>query len=244
MSGSIRCFTSKQNDQYSLEIEFSRGHLCSRLIGYWPHDHRGMVLVPTYKLVHDCQMMGQRGVLKAATTRHKRRTELTKLNQHDKTNIPSSTSLCKNSEDPPNNSSAYQQQTKTTSLLLKRMGSHCFQIWIVMMDTTGKSVLCPHTLWLTVRRSRCWPLPTIKHTQRSQRCEPWHSHVFDAHPRALVYHHDAMAVTHLQDLLGVGVVAGAERVGPQPLQQVKVLNNQGPVQAFTPDLLHKVNRGL
>lgn len=45
-----------------------------------------------------------------------------------------------------------------------------------------------------------------------------HSHVFDAHPRALVNDHDAMAVTHLQDFLSVGVVAGAERIGPQPLQ--------------------------
>lgn len=69
-----------------------------------------------------------------------------------------------------------------------------------------------------------------------------HIHVFDAHARTLIYHHDAMAVTHLQDLLGVWVVAGAERVGPQPLQQVKVLDNQGPVEAFTSNLQHKDER--
>lgn len=59
---------------------------------------------------------------------------------------------------------------------------------------------------------------------------------FDAHPRALVDDHDAVGVAQVHDLLGVGVVAGAEGVGPQPAQQVEVLHNQGPVQAFATDL--------
>lgn len=57
-----------KKDQYSLEIESSRGHLWSWLIGYWPHDHRGMVLVPTYKLVHNIQVMVQGGATKTAST--------------------------------------------------------------------------------------------------------------------------------------------------------------------------------
>lgn len=73
-------------------------------------------------------------------------------------------------------------------------------------------------------------------------CSVHHVHVFDAHARTLIDHHDAMAVAHLQDLLSVRVVAGAERVGPQPLQQVKVLDNQGPVEAFTSNLQHKDER--
>lgn len=47
-----------------------------------------------------------------------------------------------------------------------------------------------------------------------------------------------MAVTHLQDLLGVGVVAGAEGVGAQPLEQVEVLDNQRPIKPFPPNLQH------
>lgn len=59
---------------------------------------------------------------------------------------------------------------------------------------------------------------------------------FDAHPRALVDDHDAVGVAQVHDLLSVRVVAGAERVGPQPAQQVEILHNQGPVQAFATDL--------
>lgn len=33
-------------------------------------------------------------------------------------------------------------------------------------------------------------------------------------------------------------MAGAERVGPQPLQQVKVLDNQRPIKSLTPNLQH------
>lgn len=59
---------------------------------------------------------------------------------------------------------------------------------------------------------------------------------FDAHPWALIDDHDAVGVAQVHDLLSVGVVAGAERVGPQPAQQVEVLHNQGPVKAFATDL--------
>jgi hypothetical protein len=40
----------------------------------------------------------------------------------------------------------------------------------------------------------------------------------------------------VEDLLVVGVVGGAERVGAQPLHQVEVLHHQRPVEAFTADL--------
>lgn len=69
-----------------------------------------------------------------------------------------------------------------------------------------------------------------------------HLHVFDADSRALINHHDAVAVTHLQDLLSVGVVAGAEGVGSQPLEQVEVLDSQRPIKPFPPDLQH-IRRG-
>lgn len=59
---------------------------------------------------------------------------------------------------------------------------------------------------------------------------------FNPHSRALVDHHDAIGITQVHDLLSVGVVAGAERVCPQPAQQVEVLHNQGPVKAFAADL--------
>lgn len=35
-------------------------------------------------------------------------------------------------------------------------------------------------------------------------------HVFDAHSGALVYNHNAMAVSHLHDLLSIGVMTSAE----------------------------------
>lgn len=59
---------------------------------------------------------------------------------------------------------------------------------------------------------------------------------FNAHGWALVDHHDAVGIAQVHDLLGVGVVAGAEGVCPQPAQQVEVLHNQGPVQPFATDL--------
>lgn len=59
---------------------------------------------------------------------------------------------------------------------------------------------------------------------------------FNPHSRTLVDHHDAIGITQVHDLLSIGVVAGAERVCPQPAQQVEVLHNQGPVKAFAADL--------
>uniref|UniRef100_A0A8C2KB16 PLA2c domain-containing protein n=1 Tax=Cyprinus carpio TaxID=7962 RepID=A0A8C2KB16_CYPCA len=47
------------------------------------------------------------------------------------------------------------------------------------------------------------------------------SHVFDSHPRTLVYDDDAVPVGRLQDLLGVGIVTGAERVHSHPLHQIR-----------------------
>lgn len=67
-------------------------------------------------------------------------------------------------------------------------------------------------------------------------------HVLDANSWALIDHHDAVAVTHLQDLLCVRVVAGAERVGSQPLEQVEVLDNQRPIKSFPPNLQHIMRR--
>lgn len=51
-----------------LEIVFSRRHLCSGLIGYRPHDHRWVVLVSTYELIHDNQVVSEGGISKAAAT--------------------------------------------------------------------------------------------------------------------------------------------------------------------------------
>lgn len=59
---------------------------------------------------------------------------------------------------------------------------------------------------------------------------------FNPHSWALVDHHDAIGIAQVHDLLGIGVVAGAERVRPQPAQQVEVLHDQGPVEAFATDL--------
>jgi len=59
---------------------------------------------------------------------------------------------------------------------------------------------------------------------------------FNPHRRALVDHHDAVGIAQVHDLLSVGVVAGAEGVRPQPVQQVEVLHDQGPVEAFATDL--------
>ena len=63
-----------------------------------------------------------------------------------------------------------------------------------------------------------------------------HSRQHDAHTRALVDDHDPVAVTELQHLLRVGVVAGAEGVGAQPAKQVEVLHQQRPVKALPSDL--------
>ncbi|MPC12550.1 hypothetical protein E2C01_005249 [Portunus trituberculatus] len=55
--------------------------------------------------------------------------------------------------------------------------------------------------------------------------------------RALIHHHDALLVRHVHDLLGIGIVGGAETVCTQPLEQTKVLHHQRVVQALPSDLL-------
>lgn len=50
-----------------LEIEGCWRHLSCRLIGYRPHDHRGVVLIPPHQLLHNNQVMAQRGIFKAAS---------------------------------------------------------------------------------------------------------------------------------------------------------------------------------
>lgn len=62
------------------------------------------------------------------------------------------------------------------------------------------------------------------------------SHQHDAHARTLIDDHDPVAVAELHHLLGVGVVAGAEGVGPEPAQQAEILQQQGPVKALPSDL--------
>ena len=67
------------------------------------------------------------------------------------------------------------------------------------------------------------------HAQAAELGEPRsagsrHSHQHDAHARALVDDYDPVAVTELQHLLCVGVMAGAEGVGAQPAKQVEVLH--------------------
>lgn len=69
-------------------------------------------------------------------------------------------------------------------------------------------------------------------------------HVFDAHSGALVYNYDAMAVGHLQDLLSVRVVTGAERVCAHPLHQVEIFHDERPVKALPSNLPHKRKRLL
>lgn len=64
------------------------------------------------------------------------------------------------------------------------------------------------------------------------------------HARALVDHHNAVGVTQVHDLLSIGVVAGTEGVCPQPAQQVEVLNDQCPVQAFATNLRRTTNQTL
>ena len=63
-----------------------------------------------------------------------------------------------------------------------------------------------------------------------------HSRQHDAHTRALVDDHDPLAVTGLQHLLRVGVVASAESVDAQPAKQVEVLHQQRPVKALPSNL--------
>lgn len=82
------------------------------------------------------------------------------------------------------------------------------------------------------------------HLERAQRGAGQLLRQFDAHPRALVDDRDAVGVAQVHDLLGVGVVAGPERVGPQPAQQVEILHYQGPVQAFATDLRAERNQHL
>ena len=79
------------------------------------------------------------------------------------------------------------------------------------------------------------------HAQAAELGEPRsadsrHSHQHDAHARALVDDYDPIAVTELQHLLCVGVMAGAEGIGAQPAKQVEVLHQQRPIKALPSDL--------
>lgn len=58
-----------QDEQYSLEVKLSRGQLRCWFIGYGPHDHGGVVLVPTHKLIHDKQVVVEGGVAETASAR-------------------------------------------------------------------------------------------------------------------------------------------------------------------------------
>ena len=50
--------------------------------------------------------------------------------------------------------------------------------------------------------------------------------------RGLVDHHDAVPVGEVEDVLGVGVVRGPERVGPDPLQQREIPDEERGVVAL------------
>lgn len=62
------------------------------------------------------------------------------------------------------------------------------------------------------------------------------SYLLGVYAGALVDDHDAVLIGQLVDFLSVRVVRGAERIGPQPFDQIEVFDPQHRIPAFTAKL--------